>query len=95
MSDCRKAAEWVQAKRDLFAMKVELPHALRMAEEELAEALQLFRDVRLEETMVADEQERESVLEPFKFVFQSKEDMWKFMEEIVVRRGYLVYCEFV
>lgn len=90
--DCKKAAEWVKANQHLFSAQVELPNALKMGEVELAEAAQLYGKLWDEGTRERlTEHERESILEPFKFVFYNIEDMWKFDEEIT--DSSVQYCE--
>ncbi|XP_070689024.1 peroxisomal membrane protein 11C isoform X1 [Pempheris klunzingeri] len=90
--DCIKAAEWVKANQHVFSAKVELPDALTMGEEELAEAAQLYGKLWVEKKSAGlDEHERISILDPFKFVFYNIEDMWKFCEEIT--DSSVQYCE--
>ena len=38
-------------------------------------------------TMDPNEEDKESILEPFKFLFYDIEDMWLFCEEIMDKRG--------
>ena len=42
-----------------------------------------------EESVDMDDQEREGILEPFKFLFSKIEDMWTFSEEMSDKQGYL------
>ena len=58
-------------------------------EEAAQEMTKLFDD-----TMDPEEDIKESILEPFKFLFYNTEDMWLFCEEIMDKRGYLAYCEY-
>ena len=79
-SNCRHAAEWVEANKPLFCAKVDLPDVLGMGEEEQAEAALQYGRLWNEEL---DENERETNLEPFKFTFHNPDDMWRFCDEII------------
>lgn len=90
-NDCKEAAEWVNANLHLFSDAVELPDILKMGEVELAEAVQQYEKLGGDEEV--DEDEKESILENFKFFFRNLEDMNVFCEEITDSRGYVAYCE--
>ncbi|KAK0141801.1 hypothetical protein N1851_020528 [Merluccius polli] len=66
--------EWVEANKQLFSAKVDLPDVLCMEEEEQAEAAPQYGRLWKEEV---DEHEKEAILEPFNFTFYYIEDMWK------------------
>ncbi len=61
----------------------------RQTEEAAREIAKLFND-----TFYPNEEDKELILEPFKFLFYDMKDMWLFCEEIMGNRGYLAYCEF-
>ncbi|XP_030287037.1 uncharacterized protein LOC115589967 isoform X8 [Sparus aurata] len=85
-----RAAEWVETNQHLFSGKVELPDAVQMGEEELAEAAQQYARLWVEEESAdMDDQEREDILEPFRFLFSNIEHMWTFSEEMSDKQGYL------
>ncbi|XP_061570613.1 uncharacterized protein LOC133424181 [Cololabis saira] len=89
LHDCRDAAEWVEANKQLFSARVDLPDILCMGENQAEAALQYGRVW----TEQLDDNEKDSILEPFKFTFYSTKDMWKFCDEIVDKRHSLAYCE--
>ncbi|KAG8007958.1 hypothetical protein GBF38_016619, partial [Nibea albiflora] len=89
---CKKAAEWVQDNKNLFAARVEMPRILHMNSTQSEEAAQQM--TKLFETVHLNEEEMELILEPFKFVFYKIEDMWLFCEKIMDQRKYLAYCEY-
>ncbi|KAL7384094.1 hypothetical protein ABVT39_024006 [Epinephelus coioides] len=92
--DCKRPAEWVETNQHLFSGKVELPDAVQMGEEELTEAAQQYVTLWVqEESADMDDQEKEGILEPFKFLFSKIEDMWTFCGEMSDKQGYLTYCE--
>lgn len=90
---CKKAAEWVQANKQLFAARVEMPEILNMDSTQTEEAAQEMAKL-FDDTMDPNEEDKESILEPFKFLFYDIKDMWLFCEEIMDKRGYLAYCEY-
>ena len=59
---------------------MDLPDVLGMREEEQAEAALQYGRLWNEEL---DENEREAILEPFKFTFHNPDDMWRFCDEIM------------
>lgn len=69
----------------LFSSKVDLPSAVRMGEEEKAEAAKQYAGLWSEEDCfnLEDLQKVDLRLrEPFKFKFSKIEDMWLFCDEI-------------
>ncbi|KAL7377886.1 hypothetical protein ABVT39_005742 [Epinephelus coioides] len=57
------------------------------------EALQQLANL-FDATLDVNDDDKELILEPFKFLFYNIEDMWLFCEEIMDKRGYMAYCEF-
>ncbi|XP_063748053.1 tetraspanin-33 isoform X2 [Eleginops maclovinus] len=84
LRSCKKGAEWVEAQNHLLSARVRLPDAVNMGEAEL----ELW-----DEKLDVEEDEKESILEPFKFRFEQIKDMWTFCNEIADKRRYLVFCE--
>lgn len=66
LHDCRHAAEWVEAKKQLLSAKVDLPDV-----DQAEAALQYVRVWKDE----VDEHEKEAILEPFKFQFYNSDDV--------------------
>ncbi|XP_061588999.1 uncharacterized protein LOC133453133 [Cololabis saira] len=79
-----------QANEHLFSARVDLPDILCMGEDNQAEAALQYGRVWTEQP---DDDEKDSILEPFKFTFYSTKDMWTFCEEIMDKRNSLAYCE--
>ncbi|KAK1888823.1 hypothetical protein KUDE01_013501 [Dissostichus eleginoides] len=77
--------------RDITPLKHILRQQIpvKMGEAELAEAFKLWD----EKPDDLEEDEKEAILEPFKFCFEQIEDMWTFCNEIRDKRGYFAYCE--
>ncbi|XP_030267114.1 uncharacterized protein LOC115578343 [Sparus aurata] len=88
LHDCRRAAEWVEANKPLLSARVDLPDVLSMGEERQAEAALQYGRVWKEEL---DEDEKETILEPFKFTFYDIDDMWKFCKAIMDQTLWLPY----
>lgn len=93
MDHCKKAAEWVQGNPQLFAARVEMPDILSMGGTCTEEAVQQLANI-FDATLDVNDDDKELILEPFKFLFYNIEDMWLFCEEIMDKRGYMAYCEF-
>ncbi|KAL7408518.1 hypothetical protein ABVT39_024791 [Epinephelus coioides] len=92
--ECKKAAEWVETNQHLFSDKVELPSVITVGEEELAEAVQQYDRLRVEdESSMVNDMEKDAILEPFKFKFYKMEDMWIVCEETADKQGYLAYTD--
>ncbi|XP_030271945.1 uncharacterized protein LOC115581185 isoform X2 [Sparus aurata] len=94
ISDCRKSAEWLEKNQHLFSSKVELPSAVGMGEEEMAEAAKQYAILWSEDDCFnLEDPEKDDLREPFKFKFSQVEDMWFFCGEICDKQGYLAYAE--
>lgn len=78
--DTKHAAQWVEASQKLFSARVDLPNFLSMGKEEQAEAAKQYARLWDEDI---EEDEKEEILEPFKFRFNLTDDLWKFCEEII------------
>ncbi|XP_029943704.1 uncharacterized protein LOC115385770 [Salarias fasciatus] len=93
LQDCTKAAEWVQDNPHLFAATVEMPDILQMGQEMQKEFVKQLLSLSSDGSSQLCEDDKEQILEPFKFTFQVVEDMWMFCEEIMDKRQYRAYCE--
>ena len=80
----------MQANPSLFTAKVECPAILTMDNKRLQEAAQ---DIWKIFDGDIDQEEKEEILEPFKFVFHNIKDMWTFCDEIMDNRHFIAYCE--
>ncbi|KAL7382378.1 hypothetical protein ABVT39_021351 [Epinephelus coioides] len=86
VDDCKKAAEWVQGNPQRFAARVEMPDILSMDGTCTEEAVQQLANL-FDATLDVTDDDKELILEPFKFLFHNIEDMWLFCEEIMDKRG--------
>lgn len=90
MDHCKK---WVQGNPQLFAARVEMPGIFKMDGTCTEEAVQQLANL-FDNSLDFSDDDKDLILEPFKFSFYNIEDMWLFCGEIMDKRGYMAYCEF-